>query len=94
MVNSRNITYQEFKKGVSIWRPTVIQALSGHSMTANELIFHLLAENYGNIDKESDLITVAINELLEIGRIRACRVVFNNSRKAETYLTSDLTALY
>ena len=89
MTHPQYVTSQELCAGMRTWRPLIVHVLLNCPMTADELVGRLLAENYGNIDKETDLILAALNDLILTERVRCSRVSKqNDDRKIRTYLTA------
>lgn len=83
----KHSTSKKLEEDIERYGLAILSTLSNHSMSADDLISHLLAENYGNTDKESDLILIALNRLIKTYRLKVDRVIFNANKKAVTLLT-------
>ncbi len=72
------------------WKELIISTLYNHRMTANELVNHLLAEHYGNIDEDSVFIISMLNALIGAGIVKVSTVRANpdKNNQIDTYLTS------
>jgi hypothetical protein len=92
---SRHVTSQELKTGITYWKPHIINALQ-HNMTSDQLVFHVLSlvlDKYyaGNVDRDTDLIIAALNELIEEGRVKVEKVQLNEKRQGRVFVETFLS---
>jgi len=82
------MTEQEFSIARKSRVPIILGALKNRSMTVNELIDYLLANYYGDIDEEFNLILTTLELLTLADRIRIDRVVAvpDKNLMAEVYI--------
>ena len=77
------IPQEHTSKKIDFWEQGIIGLLGTSSMSADDLIGHLLSECYENIDHEANMIIVALNNLILFGKVRAL-VVLNKPLKTQT----------